>query len=891
MPFRNIVLVILLITRPISTFCQSVINGNVTDTIGNPIQHSQVIVYFQSNGRIFAYTLTDNLGYYKLNISKPGSYRIEYRALGFISESRILEVPADSSQNTVSELNVKLKTSIYDIKEVIKQGERPISFKKDTVVYNVIAFSNGTERVVEDVLRKLPGINVDDNGRITFKGKEVEKVMVEGDDFFGKSYRAITQNVNANAIERVEAISNYNENPLLKEIANSEKVALNLKLSKNAYTKIYGAVNLGYNTSNDHDTRVNLMNFNRSVRSLFIGNSNSIGFNPIGDSYDLTKSLSDYSLLNDYGIELPNFILNLEGYRPQLKRQNVSSLQNRMGSLNEALTLNSRTKLTVTSAFNRQIDNFVRNTIQNYSFDSIGFTNNESYSFNHRNTSAFIKAKIDSRTNESSYIQYNLNFSGVFGEKNVNKSFNGINVFEVLPNKSTLINSNFSYTKRISSRNVFQILGLGYISNSREKFTVYPLPISSAFPYWYSFSSANQLLSTKAHLAMGVINHKYRISDLLLLESEAGMNTTNYKVDAEFKLIDSTSMEHIDNDLSGNMKYQSSTAFTKINLTIGYDSLKLNVGISGGLFNYRKQSEGFADQHAFVFPSATFSWQINRINRIDIAYNSRNENVPINQIINRYYLTSHNSIQKGLSHLDFLTNHFTTLKYTLGKWDTRFFLNGIVGYSYQPKYISQNTAITSTLIVSNDTIVSGRQTFNASIDVNYFISPIRTNIKLVYTDFLYDYSSYVNGIPNKYKSNSKMTGVEFRSSFRSAFNFHFGYSYIQGAIVGRSSKASSHQRIFCNLYLKANDRLNAELHSELYGNQDTPLGLKDRSYLFVNANLIYKFKDTGWSVSAQAFNLFNRKTYNTYQINEFYKSNTYYSLIPRYLMLSVSFRL
>src|SRR5690606_27441794 len=102
--------------------------------------------------------------------------------------------------------------------------------KKDTVVFNINSYKDGTERKIEDVLRKLPGIEINElSGIIKYKGKSIETVMLEGDDLFGSNYTLGTKNINADMVTEVEAIENYSENALLKGIEHSEKVALNLK--------------------------------------------------------------------------------------------------------------------------------------------------------------------------------------------------------------------------------------------------------------------------------------------------------------------------------------------------------------------------------------------------------------------------------------------------------------------------------------------------------------------------------------------------------------------------------------------------------------------------------------------------------------------------------------
>src|SRR5690606_5979425 len=102
----------------------------------------------------------------------------------------------------------------------------PISIKKDTIIFKASAFTDGTEQTVEDLLKKIPGVYIDSDGTIKVGNQEIEKLMVDGDDLFEKGYRVLSKNMPAYPIERVELFQNYSNNPLLKNIEDSNNVAL-----------------------------------------------------------------------------------------------------------------------------------------------------------------------------------------------------------------------------------------------------------------------------------------------------------------------------------------------------------------------------------------------------------------------------------------------------------------------------------------------------------------------------------------------------------------------------------------------------------------------------------------------------------------------------------------
>src|SRR5690606_29840935 len=202
--------------------------------------------------------------------------------------------------------------------------EKPkIEVKEDTVNYKASAFLDGSERKVEDLLKKLPGIQVDDEGKIKYKGKNVEKVLLEGDDLFDYNYTIGTKNMNVNIVEQVQAIENFTENPLLRGIQDSDKVALNLKLKKNVID-FSGNGSFGYGIENRHYTDLNALTVTKSTK-----NFSTISYNNIGEN----RSPYDYF---SFKLSLEN-TQNESSKSPKLIQERIfsSGLDNNRANIND----------------------------------------------------------------------------------------------------------------------------------------------------------------------------------------------------------------------------------------------------------------------------------------------------------------------------------------------------------------------------------------------------------------------------------------------------------------------------------------------------------------------------------------------------------------------------
>ena len=126
--------------------------------------------------------------------------------------------------------NIVIVDDVNQLNEVVI--ELPIIRKKDTIIYNIDKFTTGEERKLKDILKKLPGIEVDKNGNVTSEGKKVTHLLVENKAFFGGGTKLGVENIPSNAVDKVEVIDDYNEVSFLKGMTKTDNLALNIKLKR-----------------------------------------------------------------------------------------------------------------------------------------------------------------------------------------------------------------------------------------------------------------------------------------------------------------------------------------------------------------------------------------------------------------------------------------------------------------------------------------------------------------------------------------------------------------------------------------------------------------------------------------------------------------------------------
>ncbi len=264
------------------SMAQKKIQGLAQDTLNQPLEYVTVVLTAHAEGTILAFAQTNIKGCFSFSINHPpDSIILTARSLGF----ETLELHF-ASQTLPDTIHLTMVTSALGLREIVIRAEAPpVVVHNDTTEFNAASFSDSTEFSVEDLLKKLPGIQVSENGRISLNGKPVEKVMIEGDDLFGDNYQIATRNVRANMVSKVQAINRYQENPMLKGIQESDRLILNLKFKDEKKRANSGSIMAGpgYGSEWKGFTHLNLFSLSRKDKIYMIGNANNTGENALAD--------------------------------------------------------------------------------------------------------------------------------------------------------------------------------------------------------------------------------------------------------------------------------------------------------------------------------------------------------------------------------------------------------------------------------------------------------------------------------------------------------------------------------------------------------------------------------------------------------------------------------
>src|SRR5690606_18942128 len=254
--------------------------GIVKAADGAPLEMANVMAVNITTGAMDSYAITNDKGRFVLNLKQNTSYTVKVSYLGM--KTREVMVTTQTS-NLNEDISMEAGGSEIDAVEVVR--EMPVSIKGDTIVYNADSFKSGTERKLEDVLKKLPGVEVNADGEIEVEGKKVQKLMVEGKDFFDGDTKLGVKNIPADAIDKVQVLRNFNENSILKSVENNQdNIAMNIKLKEGKKNFWFGDMTAGIGVAHKEERYVvnpKLFYYNPKYSINLITNFNNIGELPL----------------------------------------------------------------------------------------------------------------------------------------------------------------------------------------------------------------------------------------------------------------------------------------------------------------------------------------------------------------------------------------------------------------------------------------------------------------------------------------------------------------------------------------------------------------------------------------------------------------------------------
>lgn len=270
------------------------IRGKLMDTLAKAsIPDATISLIKTADSSLITFTLSNKQGVFEIKGLVEGDYKLVISHQSYQPFSKLVTIKALQWQVELGDLIVE--KNIKSLGEVVVTSNVPIVVKNDTVQFNADAFKTKPNATAEDLLKKLPGVEVDKDGNVKAQGEQVQKVYVDGKEFFGNDPKLATKNLTADMIESVQVFDDMSDQAKFTKIDDgSRSKTMNIKLKKDRNKGYFGRALAGIGSDDRKEFNLSFNKFNGNQRVSFLFNANNI--NKQGFSFsDVISTMGGFS--------------------------------------------------------------------------------------------------------------------------------------------------------------------------------------------------------------------------------------------------------------------------------------------------------------------------------------------------------------------------------------------------------------------------------------------------------------------------------------------------------------------------------------------------------------------------------------------------------------------
>lgn len=393
-------------------------NGSVTGTVitakdKQPVDYATVAVKSLKDSSVVGTINTEKDGTFEIKGLAPGLYRLYVAYLGLNNVNKDFTVPASGGQVNLG--NLAMENSGLDLKTVEIKGQAPaVVVKKDTLEFNASTVKVRENAVVEDLLKKLPGVEVAKDGSVKAQGESVTKIKVDGKEFFGSDPLLATKNLPADMVDKIQVIDEMSDQSQFTGVDDGNRIkTINITTKKDKKNGIFGNSSAGYGTDDRYDVNANVNRFKGDEQMSVVAQFNNVNKQNFGGGAGRGGGggrmiqLAGGSAAPPQGITTTNALgFNFANITKNKTEINASYFFNKTSLFNEQNSLTQNLLGNTTTTFNNNL-------------------NSTTDVLNHR-LNLMVDTKIDSVTSikiqpNISYTETNLNQSSSY-ENNLGRS-------------------------------------------------------------------------------------------------------------------------------------------------------------------------------------------------------------------------------------------------------------------------------------------------------------------------------------------------------------------------------------------------------------------------------------------------------------------------------------
>ena len=886
---------VLILVMSISVALQAqtiTLQGKVSDSLQQPLQYANILAVPVADNIDVTFAITNQDGNYKLKLEKNQNYTVTTSYLGFLPNVEDVNLDKDTSNNII------LKENLDQLDEVTITYTPPMVVKKDTIVYLTDKFVTGEERKLKDVLKKLPGVDVDRSGNVTVNGTKVTKVLVENKTFFTGDSKLAVNNIPADAVDKVEVLDNYNDVAMLKGLQDSDDMALNIKLKEDKKKFMFGDIEAGAGIKDRYVVHPSIFYYSPKTNVNLIGDLNNTGVKSftIKDYLEFEGGIG--KLLSDAG---NYFKLYRSDFAQFLDNQDYKSSTNQFGAFNIRQSINQVTDLSAYAIVNNEKNTTASNTINTYQnidqpFTEQRFANNALDNF-------FSIGKVTLEYKPT--IKEDLNINTVIKVTN-NKGLGVINTIN--PSQDNTISTtnnvtglnlkqNFSYSRKLSKNHTATLQSIynfkndqpitNWLTNQQILQGLIPLQMDVNYNIQQTKTVKTNSVNTilKDYWVLNNFNHLY----------------TSLGVNVAFNSFNTQDLQQLSDGTINNFEtagFNNQLHYNLIDTYLGLE-YKFQIGIATfkpaaylHFYNWQANqlSHGISNSKTVLLPQFTSNIEFSNSEKIDFKYKLNATFPTVNRIANNFVLNNFNSVFKGDANLSNTLYHTASVSYR------RFSLFRGLNYSLITTYNKRVKSIKNTIQLQGIEQFSTPVMFDQPEQALSVSGRFSKNIKKLKLKFnsrwsYNDYYQIVNLNTSLNSSKNFNNTISLETNFKNHPNIEVGYKHATSNYKSRGNITQFlNTSFFTNLeYDFLNDFIfKADFSLDTFNNKTTN---NTNQFDMANASLFYQTENSPWGFEVSASNMFDVKFRQTNNFNNFLIQDSKTFVLPRIIMFKVIYKL
>ena len=874
---------LLLLFISITAYSQTTITGVVKDSITTvPIFNATVQILDVETDETLTYSITNKQGEFSNTIDETTltQYKLKVSHLGYTTFSKIFKAPFTKA------LDIQLSENINTLDDIVIEVENEFKIKKDTISFNLNKVRDSSEVVLKDLVNKLPGFSIDDNKKLQFQGQKIDKVLIDGNDFFGKKHEMATENIPADAVSGIDLLTNFKDFDQLDTSKKNGKIVLNISLHKDYKGKIIGNVDANYGVEDRYLFHTNLFNFSSKGNVAFVSDLNNTGESAVNilDYIELKGGIETFiddlsSGSGTYTIDdskFPRYVISND----QVDRRKVN-----FNSINFTRSFSEKTKFNGYLIF----DKTDQTELQFLEKDFFSDSNLETLFENQENTNdnflinSYFNLTHKPHQNQSFKYQLKLNSFKVDNNLTV-ANFNGTNFDVVTDEKDFGIGQNFNFRQKLSDKiQINASLSYDYKKNEDQETITSNNPFldltftNNNFSLLNTFNTLENILNLRNTLSYQMSN--YTSFDYALQYSNTRVTLDNITDNSEvFNTDINRKINLLTNEFSGNHRFKNG-----MKIRAKMDLIAANTKINQDKENY-----------LWWNPKINFDYKINKQKSLSLGYTKTTNFIGNQYIFEDRQIKNYQTIVTQVSNAVFkpiVSNSFT-FKYSKFRQSRNSLMTFNSSYSNNKDDITFNTLFLSGNTILKDVLRADNKVWKFSLDYSrpFFRLPFKNKYKITYTNRNSE-NQFDNAL-NKVESNTFNARINSRSAFKeSPVQINLSVSYSSS-----ETKNTFNRLNFSTNTFKSSIGLNGKLFKQIfwdtsYGYTKVNLEAFSNEINILNFNLRYTTKNKRIQFHVKGNNILNIESNNNISqiFTESFNQTANYRLLRGYVLLGMKY--